>query len=321
VSARVGFVLGTAPCGQRSCTVTLRTTNRGASWVELSAPAAQITFGDMSGVWGVRFADARRGYAFGAGLWQTTDGAGSWQHVSIPGRVVLALATVQDREVVIATTACAHGFTCAKGIALYHRRLTATKWQRFAGVTGVSNFNTSITVHGKVVRALLDYGLYVSTDGGVSFQSHSQPCVPPPGGILSPAAITDDGSHSYLLCTGPAGPGSIGKFLYRTTTTSATWTQVGRPPEPGGPDGFAAGSDKAIVLAAASGASFLYRSTDGGRHWRTALTDYDGGVGWGDLAFTSATDGAVIHGAVTGPGSGEVLLTNDGGRTWHRTAL
>jgi hypothetical protein len=65
----------------------------------------------------------------------------------------------------------------------------------------------------------------------------------------------------------------------------------------------------------------LFRSIDAGRRWTTPLTIADGGVGWGDLGFTTARDGVVIHGpAVTDGGSrnhpGRLLLTDDGGARW-----
>jgi photosystem II stability/assembly factor-like uncharacterized protein len=99
---------------------------------------------------------------------------------------------------------------------------------------------------------------------------------------------------------------------------------VGRPPLAGDGGELSAGSDRALIIATASGASLLYRSTDGGRRWTTTLTEDDGGAGWADLGFTTATDGVVVHGPAddsggTGGRPGELLLTEDGGRRW-RTA-
>ena len=96
---------------------------------------------------------------------------------------------------------------------------------------------------------------------------------------------------------------------------------MGEPPSPGGPAGFAAGSDKAVMIAGVSGACCLDRSSDAGRRWRTVLTYGDGGGGWADLGFTSALDGAVIHAAAPLTSMGQLLLTDDGGRTWHATSF
>ena len=62
ISASTGFVLGAAPCTHRPCWVILRTLDRGRSWRNVSAPAEAISAPDGEGLWGLRFAGARRGY-------------------------------------------------------------------------------------------------------------------------------------------------------------------------------------------------------------------------------------------------------------------
>jgi len=321
VSSSTAFVLGSAPCSHAPCTLVLRTLDRGRSWRRLSAPAEAISVPDGNGLWGLRFADARRGYAYGAGLWQTTDGGASWARMTVPGRTVLAFAFVWNRELVAATTTC-RSIGCAQGVVVYHRPIGAGAWKRVV-VTASRGSVVDIAVHGKVVWLLADYDLYLSKDGGLSFRSHSQPCRPPHGGIgiPYPGGITDDGTHTYLLCLGSGYTGGVEKSIYRISGTRSVWSQVGQPPSPGGPVGFAAGSDKAIVIAAVSGASWLYRSTDEGRRWRTVLTYGDGGAGWADLDFTSALDGAVIHAPAPLTNIGQLLITDDGGWTWHTTSF
>jgi hypothetical protein len=143
-----------------------------------------------------------------------------------------------------------------------------------------------------------------------------------PRAATAAVAVADDGPHTYLLCIGEGFTGHTLKYVYRTTGTRSGWTAVGRPPAAGDDGEFAAGSDHALVIATASAASWLYGSGDSGHHWHTPLFYGDGGEGWGDLGFTTATDGAVIHGpADTDGGSvgkpGQLLLTEDGGRTWR----
>jgi photosystem II stability/assembly factor-like uncharacterized protein len=94
---------------------------------------------------------------------------------------------------------------------------------------------------------------------------------------------------------------------------------VGKPPTPGDGGQISAGSDSSIVIATYSAASFLYRSTDGGRTWTTTKREYDGGVGWSDLGFTTSSDAVVVHGpALAGSQRpGKVLLSDDGGLTWQ----
>ncbi len=54
------------------------------------------------------------------------------------------------------------------------------------------------------------------------------------------------------------------------------------------------GRPQVITLTATSGASYLYRSADSGKTWRMA-TYFDGGLGFRDLAYVSATTGYLIH--------------------------
>ena len=69
VSTQTAYVLGTVPCAHRPCTEMLRTRNRGVSWVGLSAPRERVSRPDAGGLWGLRFANARHGFAFGNGFW------------------------------------------------------------------------------------------------------------------------------------------------------------------------------------------------------------------------------------------------------------
>jgi len=322
LSPQAGFVLGTAPCRHRPCTVLLGTLDGGRSWHRLAAPAEAVSVAFGSGLWGMRFADPQRGYAYGDGLSSTLDGGSSWQRSSAPARFVVDLAAVQDRELVAVTASCAFGNSdCSDRLTLYHRPLAGGAWQRI-GSSGRFAFDESMAVKANVVWVLAGVRLFVSTDGGRTFRSRSEPCPPKFAPFPEPAAITDDGPHTYLLCASLGFTGRTAKYIYRTTDTARRWREVGRPPAPGNAGELAAASDRALVIATAGASSWLYRSHDAGRHWNTALTYGDGAEGWVDLAFTTPTDGAVIYGpAHTDGGSsnrpGRLLLTGDGGATWR----
>jgi hypothetical protein len=48
------------------------------------------------------------------------------------------------------------------------------------------------------------------------------------------------------------------------------------------------------------------------------VTYSDGGQGWNDLGFTTTRDGLVIHGhPYYGDMLGQLLMTGNGGQTWH----
>ena len=55
--------------------------------------------------------------------------------------------------------------------------------------------------------------------------------------------------------------------------------------------------------------------------WQTVNTQFDGGMGWADLGFTTAADGVVVHGPADSDGNstqrpGQLFLTSDGGASW-----
>ncbi len=70
-------------------------------------------------------------------------------------------------------------------------------------------------------------------------------------------------------------------------------------------------------MAAASGATGIDASFDGGRTWTGTLSLGDGGLGLSDLGFTTATQGVVIHGQTTYPQSLQLFMTRDGGHEWE----
>ena len=75
------------------------------------------------------------------------------------------------------------------------------------------------------------------------------------------------------------------------------------------------------MVSAASGGSFLYYSTNGAK-WSTAYFAGDGGEGFADLGFTTESDGVVVRGPVHTDGTaggfaGQLLLTSNGGKSWH----
>jgi hypothetical protein len=209
---------------------------------------------------------------------------------------------------------------CSDSLALYHRPISGGTWRRVARAG--TAFEEGIAVHGRVVWVLMGKTLLRSGDSGRTFTAHSVPCPRGHATLPVPESITDDGAHAYVLCVGQGFTGHTIKFVYRTARTPSGWKLAGRPPTAGDSGELAAGSDKAVVLATASAASWLDRSRDAGQRWSTVLNDADGGEGWSDLGFTTATDGVVIHGpAITDGGDsghpGQLLLTDDGGVTWR----
>jgi photosystem II stability/assembly factor-like uncharacterized protein len=321
ISTQTGWVLGTARCAHRPCSMILRTEDRGQTWVGLPAPRERISAPEGSGLWGLRFADANRGFAYGNGIWQTTNGGASWARVSSPGRFVFSLEAVQDRELVAVTAACSlGGGSCRHKLSVFHRPIAGGRWRRVAR-SGPQAFEASIAVHGGAVWVLTGQRLFHSSNAGRIFSPYAQPCPRHGASLPLPASLADDGPHVYLLCVGQGFTSHTVKYVYRTRGNGSGWRLVGRPPAEGDGGELAAGSDRAIMLATYSAASWLFRSQDSGRRWRTPLTQADGGLGWSDLGFTTPRDGVVVQGPARRDGGGvrpgELLLSSDGGQTWH----
>jgi photosystem II stability/assembly factor-like uncharacterized protein len=77
------------------------------------------------------------------------------------------------------------------------------------------------------------------------------------------------------------------------------------------------GNPKVLTLEAASGATFLDRSANGGKTWTQAVYR-DGGTGMRDLAYVSATTGYLVHvsdSPALAYGLG-LLKTTNAGKTW-----
>ncbi len=115
-----------------------------------------------------------------------------------------------------------------------------------------------------------------------SYMSLGLPCRPVPA------------THAYLLCLGSGYTEGAQKHLYRTNGTASGWRRVGCRPPPKAPEGFAAGGDEAIMIAAVGGDGSLYRGTER----RPALAHR-----------------AELRGR--GRRLGRLLLIGHGGRTWH----
>jgi hypothetical protein len=320
VSADEAFVLGTAPCAHAPCTSIVRTLDRGASWTGLPAPVVPLgnlnsDSSSQAAVWGIRFASPAVGFVFGNGLWETTDGGERWSGVASPNGSVIDLE-VSDGQLLALTDTCTAQSGCSTVETLERRALAGGAWSVVTQAT-----NAQVIATQARVAALLEGGQVVVTgDGGRTVATHALPCAGAAGTAGSAVAVTGPGSLA-LLCAGNAAMGSVEKTVYVSDNLGATWAKAGSPPFGGDPWGISAGTPAQPVVAAASGASWLYYSADGGATWSVAFKGTGGGSGFNDLGFTTATDGVVVYGPAYRDGNsyqmpGQLLLTSDGGASW-----
>lgn len=163
-----------------------------------------------------------------------------------------------------------------------------------------------------------------SADGGRTWR----PAVPPPE-LASPCpwalaftthvVVTTPGGREWALCAGQGGAGNMGKAVYRLTANG--WKHVAYTPfGPGGyggispygyPVGIAMADDGFGLIWESRGT--LYVTRDGGSHWtglpRVARPEIDFGQSGAALPHGV---GFVLLGERR-----RLLVTRDGGRTWH----
>jgi hypothetical protein len=292
VSAQTGFVLGTHHCSRLPCKALLeKTVDGGKTWASVPAPAVSLvpvaTSSPPSAVSAVRFASASDGWLFGPGLWATTDGGAKWRQASVPGEVV-ALAT-SDGAVFASIEPASGGLNAAR---LYRSQVGGTKWTLVPGVVP----EAALAVFGHSVWAGIAPELWTSTDSGKHWSKLSFTCpATKPAATAVAAASTADVA---LACSDQSSPqpGLSIKRVFTSSNGGRTFHLVGRPGTAGNV-GFVAmvpGHPQEITLEASSGATFLYRSVDGGKTWKMA-TFSDGGLAVRDLAYVSASTGYLVH--------------------------
>lgn len=332
VSTTTGFVIGIdSSCAAGTCVALARTTDGGTSWVSLPAPQAGYTAhgvqgsSTVPGVSEVRFAGEMDGWIYGPSLFATHDGGATWQQVNLGGSVISLETSGGYVDAVVSP--CVGEQECSGPLVLYQ---APARGGAFAPVlTGPSTSSAGGLSHLLTLHAPVGFVNMSGTGapGQADFyatQNLAQPsgwkAFPDPCTVTSGYAVDSfvapDTSSLYTLCSGPAAAGSVEKEVVKTV--NAVSSAVGTPPFGGDPEELAATSTGTLVVSAASGASFLYRSTDGGATWTTPVSFDDGGIGFNDLGFSTSTMGEVIHG-YPGPPAGfpsQLLMTGDGGATW-----
>ena len=313
VSTLEAFVLGTAPCQHAPCTSIVRTRDQGLSWRGLPAPVVPLSEPGNSGpgVWGIRFATPEYGFVFGNGLWVTSDGGKHWSAAAYPGGSIVSLEVI-DRQVLAVTMRS--GIAGNASWALLRRPLAGGAWTWLATrASAIGNIATQARV-----AAIIDgTSVLVTGNGGLTITRHALPCTASPFPV--PTSVAVQAPHGLaLLCAGQGYTSHTDKTVYVSGDLGATWKLAGHPSSVGDGGVIDASLPGHLTIATTSAGSWLYYSADNGRTWRTAVTYPDGGQGWNDLGFTTTRDGLVIHGhPYYGDMLGQLLLTSNGGQTWH----
>jgi photosystem II stability/assembly factor-like uncharacterized protein len=326
VSARLGFVLGARHCSLLPCKARVEsTTSGGRTWKKaLPAPKVKLvptySAAPKSAVSSVLFANVSDGWLYGPGLWATTDSGLKWRRISLHGEVVALAAS--DGVAFAAVQSPTASFLTAK---LYESKVGSARWTLVRKVEP----ENAITVSGHSVWVGIAgaesgvSGMWRSTDSGKHWTKLPFSC-PAPDVSASPLAAASP-SKVAIACSDQSYPlpGSSTKEVYTSANGGRTFHLAGKPPEPGNVLMLAMppGEPKVITLEATSGATFLYRSTDGGKKW-TEKEFFDAGLEIRDLAYVTAGAGYGVHfngGPALAYGLG-LLKTLNGGASWKTVA-
>jgi hypothetical protein len=276
-------------------------------------PAA-IT-GSNPGVSKVRFATKNDGWAFGPQLWSTHNGGQTWTAQSTPGPVYDVEASGGVAYLLEATCGTE---PCVQGDRLLQTPVSTDGWTAISGPK-LADGAGSLAPHGSTVWVVVN-GAGTSTFDMVTSASSwhrlANPCAAAGADLALVGVAPVSTSALFELCAGDPGAGSETKVVLFSSDGGVHATATSAAPARGGlASGIAAASTSVVAVPAASGGSYVYRSADGGHTWATPLSQGDGGVGYFDVGFTTATQGVAVYGNPA-QGSSSLLMTHDAGATW-----
>jgi photosystem II stability/assembly factor-like uncharacterized protein len=324
VTVQDGFAIGTAPCGTTlRCAHVLRTTDGGATWSDTSA-SGLVKCADLCPN-RVRFADTQTGYAFGGGLYMTTDGGMSWTSQPGPDTYGLEVANGTAVRVVTRTPGC-------PGCQFEVQRSTvgSTTWDT---VRTSDEYRTSADLVRQLDAVAValkanpaggagdaHISLLLSADGGTTWTRRDDPCRAASQGVADEVDAVrvqlSLRSEVVALCQRRTlGSDGGNTSLTISSDGGATFST---------PTGFPAHTDASLVAAGrgvllaethqANGTDVvLQRSTDDGRTWaevaRAPLPNGDTAGPY--LAFSTGSTATWVPQAGT-----SVWRSSDGGQTW-----
>ncbi len=338
VSADQGWVLGTVPCLAAPCTSVVRTSDDGATWAGIPAPADGLENPQSgstlpSGISEIRFADNLNGWVFGPDLWSTHDGGEMWSHLtSGPGAARVVDLESSGGFVYVVTQQCAAQASSCPG-QLWRSSNTTDAFQtvatfnlapedEYSGPILAVHDTTGYVVTPATTGATGTPALLV-TANGTSWTPEPNPC---PAQLFEISVAPVDTVRAAMLCSGQGAAGSSTKALLATSDGGHSWVPEGSAPPSGGDGGtLSAATVGTLAIATSSAATWIYRTLNGGATWTTPLSLNDGGEGWGDFGFTDSTHGFAVHAPIgryqntagaTSTDTGTFYITSNAGATW-----
>jgi hypothetical protein len=335
VTADDGFVLGIVACPKRRCLALHHTADRGARWTSDPAPPTTLDTGGATGVSELHFADAHDGWAYGATVWATRDGARKWHVVKLPGRVVAMASGAGEAYALVEPCEWTPCYTPGH---LYRSPVGHDSWTEVPGVSDRYDLGeVSLVAEGRSVFVLAGYPKpeILGSSDGIGFAPLTDPCpTATPGEAVNPslASLAASGpSDVAVACLGGVAAGNQTKLAYVSHDGGHTYQSLPEPPTGGDGAELAMPAPTSLLLGAASGATLVYRIASPDASWTTPFF-VPGGIDVADLAFVDPAHGAFVYGAasvalsmlgLSNPpsGLGALFLSDDGGAHWHRVPI
>jgi photosystem II stability/assembly factor-like uncharacterized protein len=297
-------------------------TDGGATWQPSWRTAADFT-GDFTAV---RFANARTGWAAGAGgtILMTADAGRTWSaQVSGTTADLAGLCFLDAND----------GWTVGKGGTILHTVDGGAVW--IPQTSGVADDLEGVAfvdaLHGWAVGGTVSEwresstGVILSTvDGGQHWVQQTDPV---PTAILHDVAFADAG-HGWAVGEVVGDSATNVTVILATSDGGATWTkQLEHMPIPNGntSDGrlrAVACADARHVVAVGydDGSTEVFRTTNGGKTWRSI--PFVDRSSWSSFVRMELTDVSLVdatHGWAVGDDT--VIRTVNGGLTWTRLSI
>lgn len=316
IDERQGWVLAST----RRRAIVLSTTDGGETWKTEGAPRLGVSpHPTQREVSRIRFLDERRGWAYGPGVFATSDGGSSWKRVLLRGSVS-DVEPGADSVWALVTRCPAHR-ACVLSLFSIHADRSARRVLTFPALHPPGSLDyveAELVRHGEELAWVgfkppewYENGHVVlrTTDGGRTWAWIPSPC--------SPNRRTGESGQSMDLSISPEGvlwgfcgdepsAGQEHKYVRRSFDYGDHWT---KPLEIA--SGGYLGRSTAVSpgLAWMNGSRcFLIRFANGGRRWRWIAPDC--GYDANGSAFLDATHGWIGM-------QRDLFFTNDGGRTWR----
>ena len=316
-----GYVLGEGACviPQTGCTSVLLTRDGGQTFSRLPGPPVPIASQDGAAVLAVShllFVNSQVGYAWGPGLWMTSDGARHWTTLS-PTNVITVLHA-ENAVDVLALSCDPIAATCeSPQLDVWRAPIGHTALTLATRLAGGGQWEAADVGAVGVIASASTIGpnrLWRSNDGGASWSVGQQPCNASSATVPGAVAVTRGGGI-LVVCGGPPGAGQQQKTLYASADDGTTFVDVGPTPLGGLVQEVAAFGRDTLAITARSGADDIYVSVDGGLHYTTTVVS-NGGAALTSLAWTSPSRAVVVEGGPGRAGPNHLLVSTDFGARW-----